>query len=460
MRAVVYARISRDPDEQRIGVDRQLLRGAEVAERHGWEVVDTFVDNDASGFTDSRREGFDALVKAIEDGDVDAVVVQHQDRIARNVTTFRRFADLCRSRDVRLETWSGPIDTDSAAGRLQSTIQAGVDEHYSALISEKVRAALEAAAVTGQPAPGRRPFGYERGTRDDGSRTLTSHPTEAPRVREMFERVANGASIYGLFRELVDDGVPTAGGGKWAPLRIREILSNPLYLGLRVHRGEVIGEGNWPAITDRDTFDLVQTVLASRRGNTSDGRRRYFLSGGVAVCGLCGHKLVSKRSTTRGGSYICPSTTLGGCGGVGVQQEGLEEYVSELIVQALSDQRIVEAVRARRHTNGNRELLERLDGITDRRTVLAEAFAMGEIDRAQLAAATAKLNDQETDLRSQIVDEHDDLPDVEDLANLFRSEDAEWRRRVAMVLIAQVVVNPAVRGRNFFDPARVEVVWN
>ena len=55
MRTALYARISRDPEDQKVGVDRQLVRGREVAEAHGWTVVETFTDNDASGFNGDAR---------------------------------------------------------------------------------------------------------------------------------------------------------------------------------------------------------------------------------------------------------------------------------------------------------------------------------------------------------------------------------------------------------------------
>jgi hypothetical protein len=40
-------------------------------------------------------------------------------------------------------------------------------------------------------------------------------------------------------------------------------------------------------------------------------------------------------------------------------------------------------------------------------------------------------------------------------------EDGEvsWRKALVRVVLEAVVLHPAVMGRNFFDPSRVELVW-
>lgn len=455
MRTAIYARISRDPEDQKVGVDRQLVRGAEVAESHGWQVVDTFTDNDASGFNGDPRPGFEALTAAVNAGAIEAVIVQHQDRIARNVATFRQFADLCTAHDVRLETWTGPIDTASASGRFTSTIQAATDEHYSALISEKARAAHADIASRGEPNGGRRPFGYERTVNDEGHRTFTPHPVEAPIVVEMFTRHLSGESIRSLALGLDARGLSTAGGARWSTARLREMLANPIYIGQRVHRG-IRHPGNWPPLVDSRTFEAVHAMLNGRAKPAGHNVRRYYLAGGLSVCGVCGTAMQARpqRGKRR---YGCPPDKPGSCGGIGIQAIELEEQIGELIVGVLADPRIIEAV-GRIQDTGNADLLAEIEAIEARRTGLAEAFAVGEIDRAQLAAGTARLDEQRDELRSRLTSTAPALS-VDDLRDLWDSERVDWRNRVATTLIESIIINPAVRGRSKYDPGRVEVNW-
>lgn len=41
----------------------------------------------------------------------------------------------------------------------------------------------------------------------------------------------------------------------------------------------------------------------------------------------------------------------------------------------------------------------------------------------------------------------------------WEDADLHWRKALLHAVLEAVVVNPAVKGRNFFDPARVELVW-
>jgi DNA invertase Pin-like site-specific DNA recombinase len=455
MRTAIYARISRDPEDQKVGVDRQLVRGREVAEARGWSVVETFTDNDASGFNGDPRPGFDALRDAIHARTVEAVIVQHQDRLARNVSTFRSFADLCAAADVRVETWTGPVDTATATGRFTSTVQAATDEHYSALISEKARAAHAEIAKRGEPNGGRRPFGYQRTINEEGHRTFSPDPDEAPVLVEMFTRFNAGDSIRSIALDLDRRGIKTAGGSRWSTARVREMLGNATYLGVRVHRG-VKTEGNWPALVGKADFERAQAVLNARQKPPGHNVRSYYLAGGTAQCGVCGTALVARpqRGKRR---YGCPPDIEGSCGGIGIQAVELEAQVGTLIVGVLGDPRIIEAV-ARYQDTGNTDTLAEIEAVEARRTELAEAFAVGEIDRAQLAAATAKLDGQRDELRSRLTSAPDDL-DLDTLRELWESERVDWKARVAATLIESVTINPAVRGRSKYDPDRVEVRW-
>jgi site-specific DNA recombinase len=45
-RAGIYVRISRDPEGEALGVDRQERDCKKLVKRRGWEVADTYSDND------------------------------------------------------------------------------------------------------------------------------------------------------------------------------------------------------------------------------------------------------------------------------------------------------------------------------------------------------------------------------------------------------------------------------
>jgi hypothetical protein len=122
--AGVYARISSDPDETRLGVGRQEKDCRELAQRKGWEVVDTFIDNDLSAATSKPRPEYQRLLTAIEAGDIDAVIVWDLDRLHRRpiehcTQVFRDVAEGRYARRWALCVGAGAplVPLPSAAGR-------------------------------------------------------------------------------------------------------------------------------------------------------------------------------------------------------------------------------------------------------------------------------------------------------------------------------------------------------
>ena len=62
LRAALYCSISEDPRDLQAGVDRQKADCRAYAERQGWIVVDTFIDNDTPAFKGSTRSASSAPI--------------------------------------------------------------------------------------------------------------------------------------------------------------------------------------------------------------------------------------------------------------------------------------------------------------------------------------------------------------------------------------------------------------
>jgi len=87
MKAAVYVRISRDKEGRELGIKRQEQDCRALAKRLKWDVVGVYSDNDLIA-TSPRRKGWQTLLKALESGDVKAVLAYSSSRM------YRRVADL------------------------------------------------------------------------------------------------------------------------------------------------------------------------------------------------------------------------------------------------------------------------------------------------------------------------------------------------------------------------------
>ena len=86
MRTVIYARFSSTLQNAR-STDDQIALCRERCVREGWEIVGVYRDeaiSGAAGIDESSRPGLNALLEHVESGDVDQVLAEATDRIARH----------------------------------------------------------------------------------------------------------------------------------------------------------------------------------------------------------------------------------------------------------------------------------------------------------------------------------------------------------------------------------------
>jgi site-specific DNA recombinase len=74
-RTAIYLRISLDLEMDGLAIERQREDCERLAQREGWTVVETYVDQSISA-TDAtkKRPGYDRMVADYEDGMFDAIV--------------------------------------------------------------------------------------------------------------------------------------------------------------------------------------------------------------------------------------------------------------------------------------------------------------------------------------------------------------------------------------------------
>src|SRR5271165_1817503 len=144
-RTALYLRVStadQKPDLQYDG-----LRG--YAARAGLNIVQDYCDVAVSG----RREGrpqLNALMTAARRRDLDCVLVWKFDRFARSTRHLLMALEEFDHLGIRFISVQDQVDTDSPMGRAMFTIIGAMAELESSLISERVTAAMRAAAARGR----------------------------------------------------------------------------------------------------------------------------------------------------------------------------------------------------------------------------------------------------------------------------------------------------------------------
>ena len=119
------------------------------------------------------------------------------------------------------------------------------------------------------------PFGYWL----DGQEVPITHEQYGPIIQMLFQSYAKGMSLTALANELESQSIPNQKGKPaWSHSCIRNILTNPVYLGNK----------KFPALVTRELFTQVQTRLEETgrkkresRTKAADGKEELHAKGGT-----------------------------------------------------------------------------------------------------------------------------------------------------------------------------------
>jgi DNA invertase Pin-like site-specific DNA recombinase len=508
--ALVYARASSDPKDQRISVDRQMKLCTARAEQL-WPDADVRVFRD-DGVTaadpDVQRPGFDdfiAAVRSMRKGELVGVVVNEQSRLTRQPGQWDAIAiALTKSGVSAVETLrNGPISVADGS-RLVGGILALVDADEVARTRARVQAAHRALFEEGRPA-GRAPFGY-RSTKDEkGRRAFEIDPKEGPVVKRVFAWALQGHAISVIAEKLNNASVPPRSAHwtfkdkrkvtQWTSSTVRMLLKTPTVAGLRGHTdrdGKLhTVPGTWDALIDIDQWQAVQRMLGqpatvvgangeSYRVRTkpapqprtyllSGGRKRSGIEGqqgeayGVLRCAKCDHPLVAQTQTRRNGrripAYAChPKTGPTACGGLSISPA---DEVEALVVEAIQA-RLAASPKLRRRLEAGQnaeaaKLRKERDAAKVRMLDASKLFGERTIDRdsfdAMHGAAKRDFDQAEAKLSAMTSDET--LPSVVQVQEGWERLTLKQQRAVVDRLVERIVIAPGNGGVSGLDASRV-----
>lgn len=457
MRTGIYLRISDDANGTSTATARQLEDCRKLAEARGWTIADTFEDSDLSAFNRRVvRPEFERMVKAVHDRDIDVVLCWKLDRLARRLRDFARLDEECEAAGARVVTLVDGIDTSTSAGRVVASVMCAMARSESENISVRGARKAREMAQQGRPATGgTRPFGY---TRD----RMTINEPEAAIIRECAARVLAGETIRGICRDLEARGVTSPGGKAWQPAPLRRMLVSGLLSAQREHGGTVT-PGQWPAILTPAETEQLRAVLSDPERRRSFTNTRSYLLSGFLRCGHCHEPLVARPRLDHVRRYVCASRPgSAACGKLARMAEPIEETVFEAICVRLDGATLPElepdhdgAGALAMEIRSDEAALEELsrDYYADKAISRPEFFAARDTVQARLTAKRAALRKRTGRHALTGID------GAEALRRRWPGESLDWQRAVIGALVDHVVIEPARKGDNRFNPALVRVVW-
>ena len=303
------------------------------------ELYDEYKDDGKSGSNFDRAE-FQRMMKDIEAGKVNCVIVKDQSRFGRDYIDVGKYKEkIFPKLGVRFITINEGYDSLSATSSddLAFTINSFVYDFYIRDISTKIRTNLTAKKQNGEYAGAFVAYGYVKDSNDKSKLVVDQFAADV--VRDIFRWKIEGLSPQNIAVRLNELGIPspaeykklsgsnyktsfqTSSKAVWSHVSVRRILKNEIYLGVMIQGKRTTPnyktktvvtkaesewlrvEGTHEAIISVRDFELVQELLRDDT-HCRAGDVTVPVYAGRIYCGDCGATAVRKTVSYAGRRYV------------------------------------------------------------------------------------------------------------------------------------------------------------
>ena len=334
MRYILYARKS-EPDEgrQERSIEQQLGVMRQDAQRLGLHVVKT-IEEAVSAKVPGKRQGYRAMIEWLKKGRADAILVYHENRLARNPLESGELQQMLQDgliQEIRThETVYRPQDN-----ALLFAVISSMSNQYSRDLSTNVRRGMDDKRTQGW-FPHRAPEGYRN---DANTHTIVTDEERFALLRRAWDLMLTGSyTVSGVLKILNGEwGYTTrplgkSGGGPLSRTALYRIFGNLFYTGRWMEKG-VLYEGKHQPMVSLSEFQQVQVIL--KRPGKAQRKVHEFAYTGLIRCATCGAAVSGEVQTGRHGKgryvyYHC-ANGRSDCRRVSIKEETLERQIDALL---------------------------------------------------------------------------------------------------------------------------------
>lgn len=372
----IYCRVStEEQSENGYSIDEQERLLEEWCKKMGYVIYKCYSDRGISGKNIKDRPALKELLSDAKAGKFDMVISWKINRVSRKLEDVLKIVNLLEKNNITFKSYSEPFETDTPAGRMQFQMMALIGEFERGTIAQNVKMGMIAKAKSGNWCGGR-VLGYDLVPNNSpeeekkGKNKLKINEKEAEIVRFIFNEYSKGKGYKAITNQINKLGYKTKKGNDFSVGSIRDILTNPVYIGeirynvrqnwsekrrRNINPNPIRVKGKHEAIIDRELWDKVQLILESKKGKPSriyDGE--YPLTG-ILRCPKCGAGMVISRTTNtladgskkRIAYYCCGNWKNKGtsvCNSNTIRVDKANEYVFKKIEELVSNEAVIKAV--------------------------------------------------------------------------------------------------------------------
>lgn len=475
------------------------------------ELYDEYKDDGKSGSNFDRAE-FQRMMKDIEAGKVNCVIVKDQSRFGRDYIDVGKYKEkIFPKLGVRFITINEGYDSLSATSSddLAFTINSFVYDFYIRDISTKIRTNLTAKKQNGEYAGAFVAYGYVKDS-DDKSK-LVVDPFAANVVRDIFRWKIEGLSPQNIAVRLNELGIPspaeykrlsgsnyktsfqTSSKAVWSHVSVRRILKNEIYLGVMIQGKRTTPnyktktvvtkaesewlrvEGTHEAIISVRDFELVQELLRDDT-HCRAGDVTVPVYAGRIYCGDCGAAAVRKTVSYAGRRYVyyvCNANkhdkTV--CSRHSIREDVLDQVIYQTVrhqIDLLLD--VDKALRQFENLSWEKHKLKQLDASIEiqeetvrknntLRLGIYEDLRAGLLDRSEYESLKKELAERIDEATAAIEKLNKEKREILDGVSKQQSWVEQFRQYENVTELTRPMVIHLIERINIFEDSNIEIVF-
>lgn len=446
MTAIAYIRVSTDEQVNGTSLDSQKKACIDYAKKEGLYLPaeNIFREEGESAKLLDRPE----LARLLDfcsknKGSLTHCIVWKVDRLARKVEYHQIIRAQLAKVGIKLVSVTEPIGDDAMGSLFENMLAA------FAQFDNEIRTARTTGGMRERTKQGGwvhdAPPGYRKTKTPSGIPTIEPDET-APNVKKFLDLFATGAYTVAQSVELAYKlGIRQKNGKKKQWQGIKDILSNPLYVGVintKFTDGESVKGLHSPIISDK-TFNKIQDILLGNSINVSRHAEAEFPLRGGFLIHTCGNIMTG--SAPRGHSGPSPRYHCTVC-----KASNIKKPVSKMVgkvhndfMALLSDIRLSEGtsrlykeIILRRWNDAHKEaralslnIQEELEKVKTRKSNLVDLFVDGQINKEEYDLKMNEITRKTTNLElrlSEAAEDTNNKDKVIDDALLFMSDPGKF----------------------------------
>ena len=520
-KVAIYLRLSKEDDDlscssgsknesNSISNQRKLIYDF-MKSHPGLELYDEYKDDGKSGSNFDRAE-FQRMMKDIEEGKVNCVIVKDQSRFGRDYIDVGKYKEkIFPKLGVRFITINEGYDSLSATSSddLAFTINSFVYDFYIRDISTKIRTNLTAKKQNGEYAGAFVAYGYVKDS-DDKSK-LVVDPFAADVVRDIFRWKIEGLSPQNIAIRLNELGIPSPAEYKrlsgsnyktnfqasskaiWSHVSVRRILKNEIYLGVMIQGKRTTPnyktktvvtkaesewlrvEGTHEAIISARDFELVQELLKDDT-HCRSGDITVPVYAGRVYCGDCGATAVRKTvsyADKRYVYYVCNANKHDKkvCSRHSIREDVLDQVIYQTVrhqIDLLLD--VDKALRQFENLSWEKHKLKQLDASIEiqeeavrknnmLRLGIYEDLRAGLLDSSEYESLKKELAERIDEATAAIEKLNKEKREILDGVSRQQSWVEQFRQYESVTELTRPMVIHLIERINIFEDSNIEIVF-